>query len=146
MRKAIHVLVLLVLFSLVLSFNVRRAFYFPLRESAFYDIQIEPESTNITIPFDIHLLWPPHASFIYTPIEPVINDTITFDASASHFKGSIVSYEWVFDDGTTSTETEPITSHSYTEAGMYNVTLTVTDLVGLNDTVLKTIYVGQDQQ
>lgn len=43
----------------------------------------------------------------------------------------IVSWQWVFGDGGTSTETNP--SHTYTEAGNYDVSLTVTDDKGNTD-------------
>jgi glucose/arabinose dehydrogenase len=58
---------------------------------------------------------------------------IEFDASASQsFAGPIVSYEWDFGDGHTSTERQP--AHTFTaESGQlasYSVTLTVTDSLG----------------
>lgn len=49
--------------------------------------------------------------------------------------GAIVSWEWDFGDGTTSTEPDPI--HCYTsfpEVGYWTVTLTVTDARGCTDT------------
>jgi len=54
--------------------------------------------------------------------------TVTFDASGSYdpdADGSIVSYSWDFGDGSTSTGMK--TSHIFTSAGEYTVTLTVTD-------------------
>jgi len=55
---------------------------------------------------------------------------VSFDGSQSKSPhGDIVSYEWDFGDGTTSTEIK--TKHIFTSAGEYTVTLTVTDELGL---------------
>ena len=86
----------------------------------------------------------PHASFVYTPSEPIINETVAFDASGSwHLDGHIVSYVWDFGDGVNSTETDPIVTHAYESAGLFNVTLTVIDNEGLNDTATSPIDVGK---
>ena len=56
--------------------------------------------------------------------------TVSFDGSQSTSpNGDIVSYEWDFGDGSTSTGMK--TSHIFTSAGEYAVTLTVTDDHGL---------------
>jgi len=77
---------------------------------------------------------PPIASFTFSPSTPLVNQTVTFDASASHDPdGSIVSYKWDFGDGNVTTVTNPIIKHVYTTAGStvnYKVTLTVTDNEG----------------
>ncbi len=53
-------------------------------------------------------------------------ETVQFDGSSSYDPvGTIVSYEWNFDDGTT--DSGVIVSHIYDGAGIYTVTLTVTD-------------------
>jgi len=71
---------------------------------------------------------PPVASFSYSPQNPVVNETITFDASASTDPdGNITSYEWDFGDGNITNTTHEILNHSYSEAGSYEVTLTVKD-------------------
>ena len=76
----------------------------------------------------------PVASFTFSPSNPLVNDTVTFDASASHDPdGSIVSYRWDFGDGNVTTVTNPIITHVYLTAAStvnYTVTLTVTDNEG----------------
>jgi PKD repeat protein len=81
---------------------------------------------------------PPEASFMYSPPDPLVNDTITFDASGcSDADGTIVSYSWDFGDGDTSTNQNP--THAYDQEGSYVVTLTVTDDDGLTDTTTASI-------
>jgi len=69
---------------------------------------------------------PPKASFTFSPKNPLVNEEITFNASASTDPdGSIVSYEWDFGDGETASG--KVVTHAYSDAGSYTVTLTVTD-------------------
>ncbi|MDI6813839.1 MAG: NosD domain-containing protein [Desulfitobacteriaceae bacterium] len=83
---------------------------------------------------------PPIANFTYTPVDLMVNELITFNASASYDPdGEIVSYEWNFGDHNSSTGV--ITSHRYAAAGDYTVTLTVTDDEGANGTYTLTIHV-----
>jgi PKD repeat protein len=70
----------------------------------------------------------PIASFTYTPENPVVGETITFDASGSYDPdGTIMKYEWDFGNGDIIDTTEPIITHSYALAGDYTVNLKVTD-------------------
>ena len=70
-----------------------------------------------------------------------VDDTVLFDGSDSiDFNGTIVSYEWDFDDGSPP-GTGPTPTHTYTSTGTYTVTLTVTDGDGMqgNDTCIITV-------
>lgn len=82
---------------------------------------------------------PPIANFTYLPLNPIVNQTIIFNASNSTDPdGSIVSYEWDFDDGNITNTTDPVIIHIYSLAGNYTVELTVTDNEGgTNSTILE---------
>jgi PKD repeat protein len=54
-------------------------------------------------------------------------------------KGSPVSWQWTFGDGTSSTLKNP--SHQYTKSGTYTVALTVRDAANARSTVSKTRYI-----
>ena len=73
----------------------------------------------------------PYANFTYTPLNPVVNQSIRFDASSSWTfdpAAAIISYNWSFGDGTNGTGV--ITDHTYLLPGNYTVSLEVTDSDG----------------
>ncbi|MEQ1860005.1 MAG: PKD domain-containing protein [Chthoniobacteraceae bacterium] len=66
---------------------------------------------------------------------------ISFDGSASSDPdGTIASYAWNFGDGATGTGATP--AHGYTNAGTFNVTLTVTDNSGATHTASTTATIS----
>ncbi|MCC7573167.1 MAG: PKD domain-containing protein, partial [Candidatus Methanofastidiosum sp.] len=70
--------------------------------------------------------------------ETKVGEAIHFDGTKSSDEdGNIVSYKWDFGDGKSSIDPEPL--HQYTTAGVYKVTLTVTDDKG--DTGQDVLYV-----
>jgi PKD repeat protein len=81
--------------------------------------------------------YPPAADFTYTTncLTANFTDTSTDPNGAS----DIVSWNWDFGDGNTSTEQNP--SHTYAAEGTYTVSLTVTDSGGLSDTTGKNVTV-----
>ncbi|CAD7769060.1 Periplasmic copper-binding protein (NosD) [Candidatus Methanoperedenaceae archaeon GB37] len=124
-------------------------------------VEILPNVTNYTMRIDydgdgeideekspdvnetIEMNKPPTASFTHTPENPVINQSITFNASSSYDPdGTIVSYEWDFGDGNVTKTTEETINHSYSEAGRYTVNLTVTDNDCLTNSITKNVLVG----
>ena len=83
----------------------------------------------------------PIGSFTYSPENPVVNRTITFNASNSTDpSGTIENYEWDFGDEETA-EGEIVT-HSYSSAKNYTVKLTVRYNEGATNSTAQVIHVG----
>jgi len=69
---------------------------------------------------------PPDPCFAYGPLYPEVGELVTFDARcSSDTDGDIISYDWVFDDG--STATGAVVTHAFATAGQRPVQLTVED-------------------
>jgi len=81
------------------------------------------------------------ADFTYEQIEPVEEYTIDFTDQSSPGEYDITDWSWDFGDDATSTEENPV--HSYSQAGDYDVTLTVTDASGDQDTEVKNVQVEE---
>jgi chitodextrinase len=75
------------------------------------------------------------------PYSGFVDEPITLDGSGSFDSdgGQILSWEWDFGDGETATG-ESVT-HTYSEAGVYDVRLTVTDDEGQTDSTMTTVTV-----
>jgi PKD repeat protein len=87
---------------------------------------------------------PPSADFTVSPTDnPVPNQTINFNAVSSTAQAGrhIVSYTWDFGDGSPAVSGVQ-TSHSWTAAGTYTVTLTVLDDADQKGTKKEEITVG----
>ena len=85
---------------------------------------------------------PPIANFAYTPSNPIVNETIIFNATSSYDPdGNITKYEWYFGDGNITNTTEEIITHSYSSTGAYTVTLTVTDKNDAMNSISKVLRV-----
>jgi len=83
----------------------------------------------------------PVAAFTFAPPIPLVNGWVQFNASAaSDPDGSIVNYAWNFGDG--STDIGSVVWHRFSGAGIYVVTLTVTDDDGAANTITQAIQVG----
>jgi PKD repeat protein len=70
----------------------------------------------------------PITAVISAPTEGQVDQALTFDGSASTASVDIASYGWMFSDGFTAEGA--VIEHSFTEAGPYDVVLTVTDVDG----------------
>ena len=89
---------------------------------------------------------PPVASFYPEPPFAEVNETITFNASASYDQDAwLVSYEWDYDDGTTEIykgeNLTAIATHAYDQGGIYTVQLTVTDYDNLTNSTTTDVTV-----
>jgi PKD repeat protein len=86
----------------------------------------------------------PTADFTFNPSSPHTGQVVSFDASGSSPAPgrTIVSYSWIFDDGTTGSG--KTVSHTYTVAvtTIFNVRLTVTDDLGNTTSVTKPVPVA----
>jgi len=85
----------------------------------------------------------PVASFVVSPVNPAVHQTVNFNASGSVAEPGhrVVEYSWNFGDGTLGSGN--LATHSYETAGTYTVTLKVTDDMGRKSSLAsQTISVG----
>lgn len=85
----------------------------------------------------------PQAGFTFS----ISAGTVTFSDSSTISQGNIISYDWYFGDGDTSTAIYPV--HSYTASGTYNVTLIIISDAGCSDTISKLVnivFAGVDEE
>jgi penicillin-binding protein 1A len=102
--------------------------------------EVEVGSTvRIVVSTGVRIPPPPSASFTISPGEPLVDQLVTFDASASTTEGTILLYLWEFGDGT---EAEGVkVTHAYVEPGTYDVVLWVTDSNDQTSSVSKQLIV-----
>jgi PKD repeat protein len=86
-------------------------------DSALYSSSLPPSGNQ-----------PPEVTVTVSSTSGVVPLSVDFSSSASDPDGQIVSYNWSFGDGGTSSSTAP--THVYTRAGVYSVRLTVADNAG----------------
>jgi len=85
---------------------------------------------------------PPTAAFTVTPPSASIGEWIQLNGSASSDPdGFIAGYSWTFGDGS-APATGSVVFHRFTAAGLYTITLTVTDNGGTTDTQMYALRVG----
>lgn len=97
---------------------------------------------------------PPTASFIFSPVSPIVagSTSVVFNASGSlDSDGRIVSYVWDFGDGSPSlTSDGPVTTHVFPDRPstciqfVYAVLLTVNDDRGDRDTASQNVTVTEN--
>jgi PKD repeat protein len=90
-------------------------------------------NTNLTTPVLVH----PQPTAGFTWSNNCQGATVQYNDGSSIASGSIVSWNWNFGDGNTSTLQNP--THIYLAAGNYNVSLSVTSALGCASTVLTNV-------
>ena len=85
---------------------------------------------------------PPVASFTWNCVGQAYPTQCAFDASASSDAVGIVSYAWIWGNGTSETKTVPLAKKTYGSTGVYSVTLTVKNGAGLTSSVTQQVTVG----
>lgn len=107
-----------------------------LRVTDDVNMSVESDTASVTV------RGRPKAAFTYSPLYPYVNETVTFNASASTPNGGVISnYTWFFGDGKFTIVTDPVITHAYAAEGNYTVTLVVTDSEGFLDNTSETITV-----
>lgn len=87
------------------------------------------------------ILLAPTAKISVTPTRAIVGENVSFSGvDSTDLDGTITSYKWDFDDGTTASGAT--IAHSYSIPGTYIVKLTVIDNYGLSGTVLLPMKVG----
>ncbi|MEM3342641.1 MAG: PKD domain-containing protein [Thermoplasmata archaeon] len=91
---------------------------------------IDNNGANSTANLTVRVLALPLASFTTNTTTGAAPLAVRFTSNSTDPDGSIVSYQWYFGDGNTSTVQNP--THTYLTPGNYPVSLTVEDQSGLN--------------
>ena len=79
----------------------------------------------------------PQINFTYSPVNPTVDDTVTFNDTSIDIDGTITSWHWDFGDGDTSIERNTI--HQFQDNLTFTVTLNVTDNIGANSSLTKQV-------
>ena len=111
---------------------------FPL----YYDWEIEYENPCIRTPIHIEVVEGedlPNADFSVSQDTVNLNLDDTGEAIFTDNSTSAVAWLWHFDDGNSSTEQNPI--HNFTEAGIHQVSLMVTDSAGCSHSTIREVLV-----
>lgn len=77
----------------------------------------------------------PEALFTYFPKNPKVGEIVQFDASSSTDDRQLVSYGWIFGDGTAVNSANPFVLHPFGSKGIHPVSLIVTNSEGVTSTV-----------
>ncbi len=83
----------------------------------------------------------PSSDFIAPDEQYLAGNLFTFKSNASIVSGNIISTAWNFGDGNTSSTQN--TTHSYTIAGLFNVTLFTTSDMGCKDSTVHQVIVNK---
>ena len=107
-----------------------------------YNVSLDITDANgcvSIISTSIQVFCNPIADFIWSPDTACIGDTVCFtDASVNG--GGVINL-WYWDFGSISASTLPNPCYIYVNTGIYNVTLSVTDNNGCEDTTTQSIFI-----
>ena len=93
-------------------------------------------------PGNVTATQPPIANFQTMPADPAPGDPILFNGTSSlDLDGRVETFAWDFNADGTVDSTSPIAEHAFATAGIYSVTLTVTDDDGNSDSITLSITV-----
>ena len=81
----------------------------------------------------------PTAAFSYSPNSVFIGGSVTFTDESTDSDGTIAAREWTFPDGSKSSE--KVATYAFATAGVYQVTLKVTDDRGAENSIVKAVNV-----
>jgi len=87
-----------------------------------------------------------NADFDFNPEDPIVDEEIKFDASASEADNEIIEYDWDFGDSTSTKTDSKTIKYSYSEEGDYDVSLTIEDNEGNTDSAEKTVSVEERER
>lgn len=99
----------------------------------------DEQGDTATATTEVTALARPVASFTATPSDPAPGVVVAFEDTSTDADGTIISREWDFGDGTTSTDEQP--THAFSVAGDHVVTLVVTDDDGLTASTTVSVHV-----
>ena len=88
---------------------------------------------------DTILATAPNVDFMVSDSTPCVSQAVNFSELAT---GIGLSYLWTFGDGGTSTAANPV--YTYTAEGIYDVSLTITDINGCEASITKPAFIEAD--
>lgn len=124
------------------TFNDPIKVYF---ESGWYDVTLDVYyskycQASVTKDSFVHILDPPKADFSFSPSGPSnLDPTVQFTSATT---GDPQSWFWNFSDGGINNSTDP--THTFSDVGVYPVTLVVTGAEGCADSLTKEVIVRWD--
>ena len=92
-----------------------------------------------TISQVVEVLCNPIANFFFSPEDTCVGDTICFTNASVNGGGPIVAFDWDFGNGGSSSINSPC--YIYANAGIYIVTLSITDSAGCSYTSSQSIFI-----
>jgi hypothetical protein len=88
----------------------------------------------------------PVAKFSFSPSDPKVGTDIKFDASSSQDEdGKVIKYKWDFGDNSEDAPTTAVATHKYSNYGVFNVTLTITDNENGTGTISRILTIKKPQ-